>query len=205
MAVIKLEALRGLREQIECAIPELEGKICAGQSPPDRDRPWPNLSIDLGRLRYEPDQAEDVFEPSPDKSVVNVGRHEGPVMLRLGAATLGERYELEQRLLDLFLGQIERPGILLTRVLSCPELGQFTAAWMLDEEDWDDELAFDRKFYAILTLTATIPALVTRCGVYKIQDLRLGLADFGVPATPSTFGDVAEVVRVNVDGTITPL
>lgn len=202
MAVVRLEALRALRAAIECAIPELEGKICAGQSPVDRDRPALSLAIIVGRLGYEPDQDEPRFEPAVDKLVVNVGRHEGPVKLALTAPTLGQRYELEQRLIDLFLaGDGEgSPGVLTTPVTSCPELGEFVAAWCLDSDEWDDEKVFERRFVAEITLTATIPALVTRCGVYRITDLRLGLAEFGVP-TSST----VETVRINVDGTTTPV
>lgn len=205
MAIVRLECMRALREAIVAAVPKLEGKILVGQGSPNQDSPWPHLCIDAGRLRYEPDQAAEGFEPSADTLVVNVGRFEGPLLLKLGAKTLGERYQLEQELLDLFLGQELRPGVLVTPVLTCPELGEFVAAWMLDDAEWQDELAFDRVFMSQVTVTATIPALVTRHSTFRLTDLRLGLADLGVTATPATFGTVADVVRVNDDGTITPL
>jgi len=204
VAVVRIEALRGLLRAIKCAVPELEARICPGQAPPDKERVWPHLNVDLGRLRYAPDQASDHHDPGGDRLVVNVGHHQGPALLRLGAQTLGQRYELEQKLLDLFLSQ-DAPGILITPITSAPELGTWVVEWMLDDDEWQDDRAFDRQFFSVITLTVTIPALVTRCGVHTINDLRLGLADLGAVATPSTFGSAAEVVRINDDGTLTPL
>jgi hypothetical protein len=205
MAVVRLEAMRGLRAAIECAIPDLHDHICVGQAPPDHLKKWPNLAIDPGRWRYEPDQEMEHHEFGADRVVFNVGRHDAAVVLRLGAQMIGQRAELEQRLIDLFLADEHRPGILLTPITSCAELGEFVAAWALDEDEWQDDDAIERHHFSVVTLSATIPALVTRCGIYRINDLRLGLADFGVTADPATFGTVAEVVRINEDGTITPL
>lgn len=206
MAVIRLEAWRRLGELIVCSIPELTDRVVIGQADAGRTQGWPSLVIDPRRMAYHPDQAEEVFEPSPGAVVMNVGRHEGPVQLRLGAATPFERYELEQRVLDLFLETPLHPGVLFSQVTACANLGPFTAAWELDEDEWGDEKAFSQEFYSDMTVLGIIPALVTRREAYTIQQLLLGINYTQTPtdgSPPAFTSSEVEVVQVNEDGTIT--
>lgn len=208
MGVVRLEAMRGLQNAIVTAAPKLEGHIFVGQAPPDKKACFPALVIDPVRFRYFPDQADEHFDSGADRVVLRVGRHEGTIQLRLGAATFGERCELEQKLLDLFLSQEMRPGVLLTEITACPDLGDFVAAWEFEDDQWSDERAFDKEYWSIMTVTAQIPALVARGGVYRIEDLRLGITDDFVTAyTSSTFDTSSKVkrVRINENGTLTPL
>jgi len=137
---------------------------------------------------------------------MNVGRHEATIQLRLAAATLAERYALEEKLVDLFLRSPMRPGVLLTTVTAAAEYGDFLAAWEFDEDEWNDEKAFDSQFWAVATLTGVIPALVTRVGTYELKELRLGLTgDFKTAYTAASFDTspaTVEVVRINQDGTL---
>jgi hypothetical protein len=206
MAVVRLEALRGLKAALAAAVPEVPvGDIIVGQAAPGRKICFPSLAIDPVRFRYEPDQALEVNEPSPDRLVVSVGRFVATVQLRLVASNLSARYEIEQKLLDLFLGTEMRPGILLTTITTCPALGDFLAAWELDNDEWHNEKSFDTNFGAELVVTGLIPALVTRRGTYAIDYLRLGLTnDFDTAFTAATIGDApTEVVQVNEDGSFT--
>lgn len=201
MAVIRLEALRELERRIVCAIPELTGQVCLGQQAAGKVDTYPSLSIDPIRWRYQPDQADDHHAPAPDRLIVNVGRHESTVQLRLVCATPVQRTEIEQKLLDLFLEEPLHPGVLITYVLPCPEYGEFVAAWELEEDEWADDRAFDNQFASLIVCTGVIPALVTRRDAYRISDLRLGLGDIDSEApTPFVSSPSVEVVRVNQDG-----
>jgi len=208
MAIIRLEALRGLELAITCAIPELEGRVCVGQAPAGHPLGFPSLQIDPRRWTYFPDQALETYEPAPNAVVMNVGRHQADITIRIGASNLYKRYELEQKLLDLFLSTPLHPGVLFAQVTACEALGPFTAAWELDTDEWRDEKAFDKEFYSNVTVLGIIPALVTRRDAYTIDQLQLGL---NITPTP-TDGNLppftppgVEVVQVNSDGTITPV
>ena len=201
MAVVRIEALRGLGAALRCAIPSLP-PICFGQQPANKALKFPSLAIDPRQWKYHPDQAAETHEPSPNAVVMNVGRHQADVEIRIGAATLFERYELEQKILDLFLGTPGHPGVLLTQITACESLGDWTAAWELESDEWRDERAFDRQFYSLIMITGIIPALVTRRGAYTINQLQLGL-DLSGPTSTLPLSDL-DVVQINQDGTISP-
>lgn len=201
MAVVKLEALNQLAKQIRCTIPELS-RVCIGQADPSRKEPDPSLSlIPAGKWTYEPHQALEVYDPAPDSVVMDVGYFSGSIEIRAGASNAYKRAELEQKLLDLFLSDPGRPGVLLSTVLSCPALGRFVAAWTLDDTEWISDFAFDSDFYSQISATGIIPALVTRRGVYTIRQLQLGLSqDFGA-STDFSSSDI-EVVQITENGTL---
>lgn len=207
MAVLKIEGLRGLEALIVCEVPELQGQTCVDQAAPSHDLSFPSLALTIERSRYLPDQEDEHHEPSPNAVVLNVGRHVQDIKLRLGTASTFQRAEIEQKIMNLFLGEEGHPGILFTQLTTCEELGPFVAAWELEEEDWQSEKAFDRQLYSELKVTGILPALVTRRGVYTIEQLQLGL-DIGptvdLTAAAPAFADTT-VVQINEDGTITPL
>lgn len=206
MSVIRLASLSGLACEIKEAIPEFrDAAICLGQADPRKDLAFPSLNIDPIRWKYHPEQASEHHTPSADCLVVEVGRHEATIQFRLAAKTAGKRSELEQKIIDLFLRTELHPGILLTTISSCLDLGDFLAAWEFDEDEWEDAGAFDGSFYSVMAATGIIPALATREGVYTIEQLQMGLtSDFDTEFNPTTFNtsDKIEVVQVNEDGTI---
>lgn len=207
MAVLKLEGLRGLKTLIECDVPELDDKVCVDQAGAGHKLSFPNLSITQNRSRYFPDQEEESFEPSPNSVVLNVGRHVQDIVLKLGAATTFERAELEQKILNLFLVTDGHPGILFTQLTACENLGPFVASWELEEEDWQNEKAFDRQLYSELKITGILPALVTRRGVYNMNQLQIGWqigVDVDPTADPPLFADTT-IITINEDGTFTTL
>lgn len=209
MAVVRLEALAGLARAIMCAIPELRDRVCVGQADAGHAMTFPSLTIvPRGAWKFYPDQAEEVFEPSPNCVVMNVGTHQATLDVRLGAATLYQRYALEQKLVDLFLSTPLRPGVLLTQITACENLGPFVAAWEYEDDEWRDEKAFSQEFYSEIAITGTIPALVTRAGAYRIESLRLGLQETSTPSDqnlPSFAPPDVAVVQINADGTITAI
>lgn len=211
MAVIKLEALRYLRDRIVCAVPELDGKICVGQALPNHDLEFPSLAIvPAGRWAFYPDQEDDaVFTPAPDRVVCRVGRHEITLQLQIGALSQEQRGELGQQVEQLFYSQEGHPGIIYGAVTACAEeVGPFHASFMLESEDWEDSKAFENQLWSYIEVRASIPALATRFGAYSINELRMGLTeDFGLVVDAAVFNNSTKIarVRINADGTFTAL
>lgn len=211
MAVVKIEALRWLRERIECAIPELVGKVCVGQSPPNHALGFPSLAIiPAGPWRLRIDQDDDqVFVPAPGRVIVRLGYHEVRVQLQLCTATPEERYELAQRIeMEVFQATEMHPGIVYGNVTALAEdFGEVEASAELDDEEWQDGKAFGGQSWSYIAVRVFVPALATRKGVYSMKTIKLGLTDvFGSTVTSSSFNTDTDIERVTVDedGTISP-
>lgn len=211
MAVVKIEALRWLRERIMCAIPELDGKVCVGQAPPNHGLGFPSLAIiPVGKWRFYPDQeGDDVFQPGPGRSIVRLGRHEVMVQLQLACNTPDERYELAQRVeMNVFQATEGHPGIVYGNVVPLAEdFGKVEASAELDDEEWHDGKAFGGQSWSYITARVFCPALGTRHGVYSMKEIQLGLTDvFTSDVTATSFSTDPTIERVTVaeDGTISP-
>lgn len=211
MAVVKLCALEALAEIILADVPELTDRICVGVPPRSHDQTYPSLSIQLaGKWPFMPSTVEELPVDLANTSVRRVGHHEGTVQLRVLAATPGERDELAQRVIDVFTGfedemGFPHPGTILTRVVRCG-LVTWTACFDLDGDQWVD-LAADRdKFEGLITVEGTVPALVTKRNVPKIETLILGLTeDLSTAASVDMLSaPTVEVVQINEDGSIEP-
>lgn len=212
MSVVRIEALRALAGVIEAAVPELAGKVNTGQQPSSTVQTYPTLTIIPGPLKYDPAQAIEsatIGDPAAGVVVFNVGAHYGPIQLRLVTTTIGERWTLEQKIEDLFLGGPMRPGVVVVPVTTCADLGNWIAAFELDGDQWVDMGAFDRKLESLITVNGVIPALVTRTDAYPINTLVLGVIagiapDFNTTITPDTMVPPGvEVVQIHDDGTMT--
>lgn len=191
MGCVKLESMMALAAFIECAVPELRDRVCVGQAEAGHELELPSLAIIApSRWRYSPEQADDVHSPDSARAVFDTGRHLATIQLRLGAATTGERYELEAKVLALFLGggAVDdvngelHPGVLRTPVTTLPEYGTWMACWELDDEEWDDEKAFDQEFYSVIVVEGVVPALVIKQGVYPLRELRTSVTDLDTGA-----------------------
>lgn len=203
--LVRIEALKALGDAIVAVAPELTGHVSIGQAPPASKQVYPSLAIVAPRLRFYPAQALEHAELANNVVIYNVGAHEGPVQLRLLSATLQERWTIEAKVLDLFLATPMRPGIAVVPVTSNPDVGQWLAAFELDSDDWGDAAAFDHEYESLLSVNAVIPALVARSPVYKIETLRLQLADIATVDNSARYAPPGvEVVVVNEDGTLSP-
>ena len=146
----------------------------------------------------------DAVEPDAQSLVVSLGCWETTVQLRLACATLADRYALEESLTERWMQREGAPGVLCTTVTTCPLLGDVLASWTLDDSDWTDDMAFSSQHWAVAEVSGVIPVLVTRRGVYSLNELRLGLTnDFTIPETSAGFDTVVPVVKINEDGTVT--
>lgn len=209
MSVVRIEALKALGAVIEAAVPALVGRVKIGQQPAGVEQIYPTLTLELGTLKYQPfDEYEHatIGDPSDGNVVFNVGEWGGPLLMRLVATTVGERYELEDKITNVFLAQELRRGVRVVQVTANPELSNWLAAFELESTQWVDSEAFDRKLGSLLVMNAQLPALVTRAGVYEIDELVLGItSDFTTAFTTATMVPPGvELVQINEDGTIEP-
>jgi hypothetical protein len=209
VAIVKTQSIAAFAAAIAIAVPELYGKITVHQEVPATIEVFPNLAIVIaGRLAFDPAQ-EDVFADLGNNVVVfNVGAFEGPIQLRLTAATIRERSVLCEKIEQWMLSREGSPGIQVVQVIDVdnPTTLSWVAAFEMDDEMWDDSGALMRTYESISTINVVLPALVTRSPVYTIETLILGTTgDFLTQFTPDTFGppDV-ELVVINQDGSISP-
>lgn len=216
MAAVRLSAFRALAEAIEEAVLPLKGRVQIAPTDASPTMPFSDplvtcsgeedvvLVIERGRWDYSPMQASEHSAPKPSQLVVNVGWHQGDILLRLSSADRDTRDEIEDAILEFFLGQELRPGVLVTPVTQVTRLGDFVASWELDQGTWRDEMVFTDARQSILSLTATIPALATRYGVASLESLKLALThDFDATFDETvTTGENVEVVEIQDDGSI---
>lgn len=210
-AVVKLCALECLAEIIVAAVPELAGRVCVGVPPNTHDQTYPSLAIRAaGRWKFEGSTVEELPTELLRTSVRRVGHHEGMVQLRVLASTPALRDELAQAVVDVFTGFEDEdgwphPGTILARVTRCG-LVPWTACFDLEREEWVDQRAFEQLYEGVIEVEATIPALVVKRGVPRIETLVLGLTH-DLSTTPSVdmmSAPTVEVVRINEDGSIEP-
>lgn len=208
-AVVRIEALRALAALIELEIPQLAGHVCAGQAPSSEDEELPNLSIQPGKWTFLPEQAREHAVLPGNVVVYEVGNHEAPCVLSIVAPTTGERWALEALVLDLFhrathpLTGMRLPGVLAIQVSALPELSRWACSFELEEDEWIDTAAFDRRYESRIHLTATIPTLTIDRPVYTIDQLVLSVAQIPSPAATSPTAP-PELVTINPDGTLQP-
>lgn len=209
--VVRIEALRALAALIEAAIPELAGNVCTGIAPSSELEAYPNISINPTRWRYDPTQAEQVATLPGNVVVYDVGTHECACVLSLVTTNPVQRYEIEQKLIDLWLSAtnpagFERPGVLVLAITACPELSEFVVTYDLDSDEWADGLALDRRYESRIMLTCSIPALTIARPIYTIEQLILGVTeDRTTTFTAATaIPPAVELVSILEDGTVEP-
>jgi hypothetical protein len=216
-AVVRIAALEAFTALIEQRIPALAGRTCAGQAPSSELEEIPNLSIEPSRWTYEMDEvgdAEQVALLPGNIAVWDVGYHEATCVVSILATTPRQRGLLEQQVLDLFLGAkhpltgMHQPGTLSFQISACPEVGQFATTFHLEDDEWIESLALDRRYESRIGVLCWIPALTIDQPVYEIQSLKLAV---GAATTTDTTADPSlpivtplDLVTINADGTVTP-
>lgn len=206
MPVVKIDALANLATAIAAAVPSVTATIEIQQAPSAVIEAFPNIAIIIpGKLVLDP--AQRILQQDLGGGVVvwNVGAHEGPIQIRITAASKAERGTIEQTVIDLLLGREGSPGVLPVAITST-DLVQWVAAFEYEDASWDDTRAQEREYEAIITCNAVIPALVVTSGVTSIDKLLLGFTeDFSSSFTPASFGPpLAALVQINADGSISP-
>lgn len=202
MNIAALEAFGAL---VETEIPELAGRVCAGQAPSNEFEGVPNLSIEPTQWTYVMDDAQ-IVQTMPGYVVVyDVGVHQSSCVISIVASSTAQRAALEAKVLDLFIGAIDpiqgfrTPGTLMVEVTSQPEVGIWWVTFDLDSNQWNETLALDRRYETRIVVDAEIPALTIEHPVYPIAKLVLTTEASGTPAAPTP---PADAVTLNADGSI---
>lgn len=200
MSVLRSHALSTFASRMEDEVPELRGRINPGPCEATKMRQWPHLSIWPVSWGFHPDADGQVHcDLGRTRAVFNVGRFEGTVQLRLGARTHKRRMDLEDKVTQAFLKTPQHPGIIIIDVPDCHDA---VVCWELGDADWRNEAAFSKQWFSILAVTVQIPALVTRDGVYTMDDLRVTLTEDVDSEVASIPADEQWTVRVLEDGSI---
>ncbi len=213
MSVVRIEALRALAALIELSIPELAGHVCTGVAPSSEFERVPNVSINPSKWAFDPDGTGEHCTLPGNVVVWNVGEHSCACVISLVTATPAQRWEIEAKLIDLFLSSVHpvsghhRAGVLVLPITACPQLGQWVASFELESDEWGDALALDRRYESRIVVNGIIPALTIQRGVYTIQQLILGVTeDMTTTLTPATaIPPAVDLVSINEDGSITQL
>lgn len=211
MSVVRIEALRALAKLFERTIPEVAGHVCTGVAPSSEFEHVPNISIQPTRWTYEPEQAEERATLPGNVVVWEVGYHACTCVISIVTATIGQRWDLEAKVLDLFISSVHpvskmhRPGVIVLPVTACPALGRWVSSFELESDEWSDTLALDRRYESRIVINAIIPALTIERPIYTINELILGVTeDMATQFTPSTaIPPAVDLVTINEDGTIT--
>lgn len=198
--MVRSHALRQLMRALETSCPDLKGRITA-EADRDERMGWPKLGIALSNFTFMPSQRSTLRRLNDNTVVHEVGFFRVTALMRLGDPTAQGRADLGELVSGAFYTDATRPGILVTTI---PECWDAVCAWSLDEDAWQDEMVFEKKAFIQTTLTGVIPAL-TKSRAYKISDLRLVFTSDMTTAAASIPAASQETVRINADGSTTPL
>jgi hypothetical protein len=204
---LRKEAAKALGTMLVAAVPGLNNKFTVATAEPEVDAAYAGLVVVLGKYRFEPNQDEEAFSVSDTRELFQVGVGRGDTELRVYAKTPFERAKLEADVEQALLQRTGSPGVTIVSIPNV-EIGGLqttytaSAAYVLEDLEWNEELAFDRRRYSFMTLSTEIEVLVLR-SVTRMTDLRIGLTedmegDLPLPA------DEIEVVAVNSDGSVSP-
>lgn len=203
-----MASLEALATFIQAKIPELSGHVCVGQAPASEDEEIPNLSIDVGKWKYEPEELSEHAVMPGNVAIYEVGEFTAGVVLSIVAGTPGERRTLGAKVLELFLSArhplngIATPGFLSFEITACPELSKWSCSFDLDDDEWIDTAALDRRYESRITATCAHPALTRRTPVYTIETLVLETQQ--IPPTTTTPVAPASLVTIDINGHIEP-
>jgi hypothetical protein len=201
--IIQLDAFQALADYLESEIPELAGKVAAHPLDPNVQMPMESVGIEPNVFKFHPDQAEFVASVSFDTIIESVGYHEVDCRLMLVAPTARKRAVLAEKVVNAFLSPELSPGVI---ALSIPQAYSQIVTWELVSYEWEPERVFDKKWYSTLDIKANIPALVTRGGVYTIEELRIAIYhDTSEDLDTVVNFDDLEVIFISEDGEIAPV
>lgn len=166
MTILRQDALDLLAADIQANIPELDGRVCAGPATPNHQQNYPSLVIDPIRWTFVPDQQEVFLDVNPNDAVLKMGRFDSAVRLTLSHSNPFKRAELEQKLVDMFLGSEYGPGTLKYESSECYDA---SVVYTLGDTEWDNEKGWDKKWASVSMVDLTIPALVYKTQIYTIN------------------------------------
>ncbi len=187
-------------------IPGLSGKVSAVAAGPETNAPCLAVKIIPSTMSYEAAEPQEVYYMDPDdgKVVVDVGQFTGMISINLYAASVPEREEYEQKILDLFLSSTWSQG---TLYLNTPNLiingyaSLYPADFkvFLENEEWSEEFAFESRRYSFIDVSIDFPALTTYDAATLVS-LQVALANMDDEIASIDDVELDDRVEVQEDG-----
>jgi hypothetical protein len=210
---LKYEAAKALKTHLVTAAPSVSGRVHEERRSPNRQTQRPELVVEVGSFRPIFREPEEVYDPGAGQNYVlyDVGAFEGTITVRVAAKYAAKREAIEQEVLDAFFADVERPGVLLLEVSNLTIQGfsiPYTATipYVLESEDWRNEMIFANERDALLDVNVRVPILV-RQDAYRMETLAFALTkdtttDPVTDQSGNLLVDVDREVQVNADGTV---
>jgi hypothetical protein len=193
------------------AIPSLNGNIKTGQDGPETNFSPPAVRMYFETLTFSPENVQEEYWTDPDdgKVIYDVGEWDGLLRIELWCSTKPERETFEQLIIDQFLSfDAWSPGTvsILTPNLTINGYISLYAAQIkiwLDQQEWQEEMAFEGHRYTFITVPVSFPAL-TSANAVTIQELDVIVStDFEAVITDSGTVSKTDKITVQLDGTTT--
>lgn len=200
---IKREACRAIAKAISDNVTALNGKCGFAQADEEEQAAYPHLRVVPRKFAFQPFEDQEIDIGSPTHQAVRIGDFEGEVELRIYELSQFKRGELEEDVLQFLFSDEGGSGSIYCQT-DALILGGITTLYpapivaSLDDEDWREELVFDKKRFSFLTLSVAYPALAVRAAPI-INELYLAIAhDLAATAPDETVlvdenGDYAKV------------
>lgn len=176
MSLVKHKALETLADQLRTLLDGEVHQVEAQDAEATKEACWPNVVVRAtGVWEFIPFD-EDEIDTTSTTQTVQVGDLSGRVEILLSAKTKKERARLGDRILGGFFAVSGKPGVMVLQMtelevsgLTLP--GPVPVAFVLGDDTWQEEMVFDRIRQHVLEVDVDLPALVTRAGVYDINQL----------------------------------
>jgi hypothetical protein len=200
---IKRAVTNAIADYLATNIAGLQGRVSGVQEGPEKIAQFPSVALLGSSFVFYPSDPDYVSgdDDDPDHPLVtDIGEFDGLLELQLYADSKPMRELYEQRIINHFLAQKGSPGTIYVQLptLVINELTTLYAPQVkvrLDNEEWNEELAFEAKRYSFLDLTFAFPALTAE-DASVIDELHVAInhdLDSDVPM---------EDVIVNEDGSV---
>jgi hypothetical protein len=171
---------------------------------------YPAIGIVPQRSTLTTWQDQELDDTVDGQLLVECGTFEGTFSVRLLAPLAAVREDLEPQILEAFMQDPDRPGVLLGTInnvaikrasdgVVVASLYNAPVAFALDNDEWRDELVFASKRESFLEVTVQYPLLILRAPVYAMNEIFLAMTHDLSSTNPS----IDEMVQVNSDGSLT--
>lgn len=199
---IKRIVTNAIADHLATNVAGMQGRVFGVQEGPEKVVNFPSIALLGAAFTFEPSDPDYVSGDDDTDSplVTDVGEFTGILELQLYTDSKPMRELYEQRIVNHFLAQKGSPGTIYIQLptLVINELTTLYAPQIkvrLDNEEWNEELAFEAKRYTFIDLTFAFPALTAE-NAPVIDELHVAINEDLESDVPM------EDVIVNEDGSV---
>lgn len=167
----------------------------------DAEAEFPSVVILPGKHEFQPWQLREINTEDDTKLLAHLGDYEGTTEIRVYSLLAPQREAIETVITEAFMQREGAPGVV---VLTIPPIRvggtQWTsnsyAAYEFEDYEWKEEMVFTSSRFSSLTLSSQCQ-MYSSFNIPDINQLILDLRDEN--------NIEIEKIRVNADGSITPV